>query len=146
MDADDELGLRVVSPERVVQVDARRSLQPHSVAPLEVDEQQPNVRIHEHVAGGQVHAVAVVVREDQCVGIQHADKARLAALVRARRSSLAVGGCKEEHVATLDEGTVTLADGVADEQVVDTVGQRSRVEAVLQRAAAVVVPGSHGPS
>ena len=34
-------------------------------------------------------------------------------------------------------------DRVADEQLVDPVGQPPRVEAVLERPAAVVEPGSH---
>ena len=79
-------------------------------------------------------------------GVEHVDEARLAALVGAGRPALGVGRREEEHVAGLDERAVAVADGVAHQQVVDPVGEGAGVEPVLQRTAAVVEPGSHGPS
>jgi hypothetical protein len=116
------------------------------VASLEVDEQQTHVRMHQDVSGREVHAVSVVVREHDRVLVQHADEARLAALVRTGRSPLGVGRREEEHVAILDELTIALTNGVADQLPVDSVSQRPRVEAILQRAATYVEPGRHGPS
>ncbi len=76
--------------------------------------------------------------------VHHPDEARLAALVGTCGSPLGVGRREEEHVACLDERAVVLADGLGDEQVVDPVGQRARVELVLQRTTSVVVPDGHG--
>ena len=76
----------------------------------EVDEQHPDVRVLEQVAHRQVHAVAVVVRERDRVLVEHADEAGVAALVRALRPAVGVGGGEEEHVHPLDERAVVVVD------------------------------------
>src|SRR2546430_717769 len=61
-DAHDELRLRVFVHERVVFIDRGHPVQANPVPLLEVDEEQAHVRVLQHVAHRQVHAVAVVVR------------------------------------------------------------------------------------
>src|SRR4051812_45180588 len=140
---DDELGLRVVLAQRVLHVDARGAVESQAVAALDVDEEQAHCRVDQDVARGQVHAVAVVAGKGQRVRVQHTDEARLAALVGAGRPALGVGCREEEHVAVLDEPAVRLADGVADEQRVDPLGQGLGVEAILQEATAAVEADGH---
>ena len=67
------------------------------------------------------------------------DEARVAALVRALRRPVLVRGREEEHVARLDERAVVGVDRVADDPLLEAVGEAARVEAVLQPAAVVVV-------
>src|SRR5215208_4491622 len=141
-DADDELRLGVVGHERVVLVDRRDAVQAQALPNLEVDEQQADVTVDEHVAHREIHAVAVVARERNRPFVEDADEAGLAALVRAVGPPVGVGGSNEDHVAALDERAVVLVDGPArDELLVDAVGEPARVEAVLQAARAVVVGG-----
>ena len=52
--------------ERTVEFDAGLAVHPEPGAGLEVDEQQPDSRIHRHVAERAEHAVAVVDREREC--------------------------------------------------------------------------------
>ena len=106
---------------------------------LERDEEQADLGVDEHVARGDEHAVAVVARERERALVEHADEARLAALVRAVRAPVLVGGGEEEHVHRLDERAVAVVDEVADLDVLEPVGEPARVEAVLEPAAAVVV-------
>ena len=101
------------------------------------------MRVDEQVAGRQVHAVAVVARKRERALVEHADEAGLAALVRALRPPLGVGGRDEDHVARLDERAVVLVDGLVHDALVDPVGEAARVEAILEPPVAVVVEG-HG--
>src|SRR5205085_9460282 len=73
-----------------------------------------------------------------------AHEAGIAALVRARRHAVLVAGGQEEHVPSLDEGAVALADGVGDQPLLDAVGQAAGVEQVLQLAAALVEHAEKG--
>ena len=101
------------------------------------------MRIDRDVAGRQVHAVAVVVREGDRTLVEHADEARLPALVRALRPSLGVGGGDEDHVAGLDERLVVGVDERArEESLLDPVGEPAGLVAILERTVAVVV-GAH---
>ena len=89
--ADDELRLRVLREELVVLVDRRDAVQPQPLAAFEVDEEEPDVRVHERVPERQVHAVAVVAGEGDRPLVKDADEAGIAALVRALQPSLLVG-------------------------------------------------------
>ena len=65
--------------------------------------------------------------------VEHADEARIAALVRALGPTLGVGRGEEEHVHPLDERAVGGVDhGPRQELLVESVGEPPRVEAVLQ--------------
>jgi hypothetical protein len=75
--------------------------------------------------------------------VEHRDEAGIAALVRALRAPLGVGGGEEEHVHPLDERAVLVRDRVVHLDLLEPVGQAPRVEAVLQLARAVVVELGH---
>ena len=134
-DAHDELCLGIVGEQRVGVVDGCNTVQPHSLTAFEVDEEEADVLRRDEVPGRQVHPVAVIDREGDRRFVEHADEARLAALVRALRPPLLVGRRDEEHVAGLDEGSVALVDAVMNDPLLDPVGEPSRVEPVLELAA-----------
>ena len=72
--------------------------------------------------------------------VEHAHEARVAALVRALRPPLGVGGREEEHVHPLDERPVVGVDRPPlHEPLVEAVGEPARVEAVLEPPRPVVV-------
>jgi hypothetical protein len=110
---------------------------------LEVDEQQPDRGIGEHVAEAAELAVAVVARELELVGPVTRTKPGLPPLYEQSGRPVGVGGGQEEHVpASMKAGPV--AEGAA-EPLVEPVGQAPGVEAVLQRPHAGVVRGvAHG--
>ena len=49
-----------------------------------------------------------------------------------------VAAGEEEHVACLDEGTVAVRNGVADEAFVDSVGEPPGIEPILEETVSVV--------
>ena len=142
--AHDQLRARKLGDKRVVGVDGRLALQAQPLLPLPVHEEDADAGIPQHVAAAQVHAVAVVERKGDRVLVQHAHEPAVAALVGARRLPVLVGGGQEEHVHALDEGSVALVDRVGDEPLLDAVGETARVEAILERPAALVVELVHG--
>ena len=71
--------------------------------------------------------------------VEHAHEAGIAALVRALRLPVLVGGCDEEHVPRLDERAVVVVDPVADDALLDPIGEASRVKAILELAAPFVI-------
>ncbi len=145
-DADDELRLRPLRAERVVGIDRRDPVQPHPLSPLEVDEEQADVRVHEHVPRREVHAVAVVARERDRALVEHAHEAGLAALVRALRAPLLVGRGEEEHVPRLDERAVVLVDQRARRAARRSGRRAASCRTLLEPATTLVVQAAHRPS
>ena len=141
--SDHELRLGILGQEGVVLVDRGHAVEPHALPALEIDEQEPHVRVDEHVPGREVHAVPVVVREGDRALVENAHEAGIAALVRGLRPAFGVGGGDEEHVPRLDERAVALVDRVADRLLLEPIGDPARVEAVLQAAATAVVQVLH---
>ena len=139
MHADDTLRARVFGQQGVVGIDRRDPVQPQPFLPLEVDEEQADVRVLGQVAEREVHAVSVEARERDRLLVEHAHESRLAPLVGALWFPVRVGRGEEEHVARLDEVTVVLVDRVVDDPFLDSVGESSRVEAVLEAPVAVVI-------
>ena len=45
---------------------------------------------------------------------------------------------EEEHVARLDEGAVTVGNGVGDEALIDAVGEPPGVKPILEQTVAIV--------
>src|SRR6266545_2604111 len=138
-DPSDELGPRVFGQERIGILDGGDTIESHALPPLEVDEEQTNLGVDEHVSSRQVHPVPVVDREGDRVLVEDADETGLTSLVRALRLPLIVRCGDEEHVASLDEAAVVGVDAVADDAALDAIGETARVELVLQLAAAFVV-------
>src|SRR5262249_45872258 len=95
------------------------------------------------IAHGIEHAVAVVTGERDGLGIEHADEARVAALVRHRRSALVIDAGEKEHVAALDEGAMLRRNLGLDDAALDAVGEPAGVETVLQLAMARAVQSAH---
>ena len=140
-DANDQLRLRVLGEQRVVLAHRRDAVEAQALAAFEVDEQQPDLLRQREVSGREVHAVAVVDREGDRASVEDAHEPGLASLVGALRLPLGVDGRDEEHVARLDEHPVVVVDVVADDPLLDPVGESARVETVLQPAAGFVVEG-----
>src|SRR6185503_7401873 len=109
-----ELGAGQLREERIVLVHRGPPVHAEALRTLEVDEEQADLRVDEEIAEALEHAVAVVARKRQRLRIHHADKAGPAALVRAVRAALRVGGGEEEHGPRLDEGPVRVAEDAAD--------------------------------
>ena len=103
----------------------------------------PTCGFTQQVAEREVHAVAVVARERERVLVDHAHEARVAALVGALRHPVLVGGREEEHVARLDERAVVVVERVAEDALLDPVGEPARVEAVLELSVPLVVDVGH---
>src|SRR5262249_49838498 len=87
------------------------------------------------------HAVAVVVWEYQQVRRGDAGEAGQAALERAVRPPLGVGGGEEEERRLLDEGLVGVVEAVAPQRLVQAVGQGAAASQILQLALALVIHG-----
>src|SRR6267378_3154450 len=83
---------------------------------------------------GTQRAVAVVARERELRFAGHAYEAGRPALVRAVGPPLAVGSGEEEQRAAFDERAVLVAEGLALQFLLESVGEAARVEAVLQLA------------
>jgi len=81
--AHDQLGAGKLLEQRVVELDESRSIHAQAARLLEVDEQQRNRRVHEHVAKAAEHAVAVVTRKCDFIDVGHPHEPRRATLVRA---------------------------------------------------------------
>src|SRR6202011_4544185 len=110
---------------------------------LEVDEQHPNLSGGDSVTHGDVHPVAVVIRERQRIAVHNANEARIATLVRTVRPSLGIDRCKKEHVSGGDELSVVLVDEVVYQTLLDSVGEAPRVESVLQCSLCIVEERTH---
>ena len=100
---DDELGSWVRSHQGLLVSDAGDPLHTQSLLLLKVDEQHPHVGILQEIPHGLVFPVAVVVRKRQPVGIHDADKAWIAAFIRARRQSSVITRRQEEHIGMFDK-------------------------------------------
>ena len=111
---------------------------------FEIDEQHAHLRIFEGVAHGEIHAVAVVVREGQGLRIEHAHEAGIAALVGAVGAAVGVGGGEEEHVHAFDEGPVVRRDVFVEQALLDAVGEPFGIELALQLAVAFAIELRHG--
>ena len=125
--------------ELVVVVQRRGALHPHAVGLLEVDEQQADLGVHEDVAEAAEHPVAVVARERERAVVDDPDEAGHAALVRAVRPPVGVGGGEEEHGGALDDLAVAVRERVVHRDLFEPVGDPPAVEARLHLAGAVVV-------
>ena len=75
--------LRTAASDAVVVVDRGGAVHPHPVRLVEVDEEQADLRVGHDVAEAAEHAVAVVARELERAGVDHAHEAGHAALVGA---------------------------------------------------------------
>ena len=144
--APEKLRLGVVAKQGVVDDVLGGPVQAEALALFEVDEEQPDVRVDEGVPGGQVHPVAVVVREGDRVLVHDVREARVATLVRALGPTVCIRCGDEEHVAALDEGPVVVVDPVPHEPLVDPVRKPAGVEAILVAATAVVEQAHLGSS
>ena len=78
---DDELRAFEAGQEHGIVVQGGRAVHPHAIGLLEVDEQQPDLGIHEHVAEAAEHPVAVVARECQGLVVDDPHEPGLASLV-----------------------------------------------------------------
>ena len=139
----DELGLGVRVEQRVAVVDGREPVHAQPARAREVDEQETDLRVVMQVSEGEVRPVPVVVREGERVLVDHPHETGVAALVRALRHAVLVGGREEEHLHPLDEGAVALVEEVPVEALLDAVGEAPCVEPVLQGAVAGVVEAAH---
>jgi hypothetical protein len=97
----------------------------------EIDEQKADPRLGADVAKRQEHAVPVVNREGQGVFVDNTHETGRTALVRALRIAVAVARREEKHVTRLDELPRVGVDGVGNEELIDTVGDPTRIEAIL---------------
>src|SRR5882672_9277550 len=127
--------------QRVVVGDRGAPVYAQSVGPLEVDEQERHRRADKEIAEAAEHAVAVVARERELRFAGHAYEAGRPALVRAVGPPLAVDSGEEEQRAAFDERAVLVAEGLALQFLLESVGEAARVEAVLQLAHAGVIRG-----
>ena len=82
---DDELRVRISRRERIVERDGRDTVHPNAFRRFEVDEEDADSGVVADVAHAEIHAVAVVAREDEMPFVEKADESGGAALVRAMR-------------------------------------------------------------
>jgi hypothetical protein len=129
--AHDQLGADALRQQRIVLLDRRSPVHAQAPGAFEVDEQQADVRVDQHVAEALEHAVAVVTGEGQRVRVDHPHEAGAAALVRAVRASLGIGGGQEEQRSALDEGAIGIGEGVVHDHLDQAVGQSARAVAIL---------------
>src|SRR3982751_4348280 len=94
---------------------------------LEVEEQDRDGRVDEHVAQAPEHPVPVVTRERQLVSAGHADEARIAALVRTVGPAMFVGCREEEELAAGDELAILFGECRAAELFVQPIREAPRV-------------------
>jgi hypothetical protein len=120
-DADDEHGPGILRAKRIVRDDLRRSVHTQPFRSFEIEKQQPDVRIHQHVAPRAVHPVAVVIRHGQCVLVQHMHEPGQAAFVRTVRTPLRIRRGDEEHRASLNERAVFIRERGAHDHLLQAV-------------------------
>ena len=125
---------RVLARHRRATVDAQP---PRAL--VQIDEQQPDVRIDQQIAEALEHAVAVVIGKRQFGVRRHAHKARRAALERAVRPAFGVGGGDEEIDRAFDERLVVGGERRARQLLLQAIGDAAAVELILQAAIAVVI-------
>ena len=142
-DADDELGLRPLRLQRVIEVDRRGAVHPHPPLVFEVDEQHPNLAGLDDVTGSQILAIPVVVRECERELVENLHEPGLSTLVRAIEVSIGALAGDEEHGHVLDEVLVAAGQPVVDGALRYLVGEAASIEAVLDLARAAAVFEGH---
>ena len=137
--AHDQLCAGKLLEQRIVELDKTGSVHAQTARLLEVDKQQRNRWVHEHVAETAEHAVAVVTRKRDLIDVGHSDEPRCTAFVRAVWPPVAIGGCNEEQRSTLDERTILVGE-LGSRQLVDqAIGKPARIEPILQPPHAGVI-------
>src|SRR5262245_25710663 len=96
------------------------------------DEQQANMRVHNHIAEALEHAVAVVIGKRHLRGIRNAHESRHATLERAIGPPASVGGRQEKIGGAFDESLVVCTECGSGELFFEAVGNASAIETVLQ--------------
>ncbi len=120
--------------QRVFARDGGGALHADTVRFFEGDEEQADFAVLRQIAHGHVHAVAVVVGEDQGPAVDHLDQADVAALVGDSRAAVVVDGGEKEHVLRFDEGFGFVIEFGDAGDLFDAVGQFAGAEGVLQFA------------
>src|SRR5450759_5498117 len=144
VDLDHELGAIEGVDQGGVVVQRGDAVHAQAVRMLEVDEEHPEVRVHDGVPEAAEHAVAVIAREGQRLLVEDADKAGAPTLVGAVRPTVSVGGGEEEHRASFDEGPVVIGERVVHRDLLEAVGDPTAVETVLEVPCTRVVQVGHG--
>src|SRR5262245_44268747 len=108
------------------------------------DEQQANMRVHNHITEALEHAVAVVVGERQLRGVGNAHESRHATLKRAIGPPLRIGGRQEKMGCAFDESLVVFTERSSGKLFFEAVGNASAIETVLQLTISLVEHDAHG--
>lgn len=133
-DAHQHVGTRELLQQRVFARDGGGALHADAVRFFERDEEQADFAVLRDVAYGHVHAVAVVVGEDQGPAVDHLDQPDVAALVGDGGAAVVVHRGEEEHVLRFDESFGFVVEFGDAGDLLDAVCQFAGAEGVLQFA------------
>src|ERR1041384_944862 len=109
------------------------------LALLEIDEQDADGRVGRNVAEALEHAVAVVARKGERVRRDDPHESGRTPLVRAVGLALRIGARQEEEALLGKECAILFAELGAQQLFGQAIGDAPAVEALLQRAALVVI-------
>jgi 6-phosphogluconolactonase len=143
-DPHDELGFDKIVHQRIVGGDRCRSMNSQSPAFHEVDEEHADAGIFDGISPGEVHAVAVVIGNDDGAVVDCANEAGIAAAICARRLAVFIGGGEEKHIRRFDERFLFWIEKNLDHFFAELIGEAGGVELFLQFALTVVIYGRHG--
>lgn len=113
-DGDDELRAFPNGEEVWLVSKLGHPLDPHAIRSFEVDEQERDSRVHQHVAEASELPVAVVARKRERGFVEDPYETGKSSLVRDVWPAIGVSGSKKEQVGGLHERLVLSSEGVVD--------------------------------